>query len=219
MLGSRGILTNSKRDFTERGHSLSTATLSGARATLRHRPPSAATRRSRPERLLLGDLLVDLGRLLGLEHALGERVVEVGLGVLGRLTFSAGEISEIRLTRARSYIVRSAADSDASRLRAARFRTTSATWYTSPLFSFSWWFLNRRLQLDGTRGSGLASTDTRSSSSSALTGGRTPTSSALSTGTFSIISLMTVSRIRYSCFSPNASIFLVPLTTHAPCWG
>ena len=70
-------------------------------------------------------------------------------------TFSAGEISLIRLTRARSYIVRSAADSEASRLRAARFRTTSATWYTSPLFSFSWWFLNRRLQFDGTRGIGL----------------------------------------------------------------
>ena len=52
-------------------------------------------------------------------------------------TLSAGEISLTRFTRARSYIVRSAADSEASRLRAARLRTTSATWYTSPDFSFS----------------------------------------------------------------------------------
>src|SRR4029079_17695528 len=109
-------------------------------------------------------------------------------------TLSAGEISLTRLTRARSYIVRSAADNEASRLRAARFRTTSATWSTSPDFSFSWWFLKRRLQFDGTRGSGLDSTATRSSSSSALTGGRTPTWSAVSTGTDSVISLITVSR-------------------------
>ncbi len=71
----------------------------------------------------------------------------------------------------------------------------------------------------GTRGSGLESTATRSSNSSADTGGLTPTSSALSTGTFRVISLMTVCRMRYSRFSPNASIFLVPSTMHAPCWG
>src|SRR4029077_1767750 len=62
------------------------------------------------------------------------------------LTRSAGAISLMRLMRARSYMVRSAADNEASRLRAARFRTTSATWYTSPDFSFSWWFLKRPLQ-------------------------------------------------------------------------
>jgi hypothetical protein len=131
----------------------------------------------------------------------------------------AGAISLMRLMRARSYMVRSAADSDASRLRAARLRTTSATWYTSPLFSFSWWFLNRRLQLEGTRGSGLLSTATRSSSSSGFTGGRTPTSLAFSVGTESVISLMTVFKMRYSCVLPKASIFLVPTTMHAPCCG
>ena len=112
------------------------------------------------------------------------------------VTFNAGAISEIRLTRARSYMVRSAADNDASRLREARFRTTSATWYTSPLFNFSWWFLNRRLQFDGTRGSALANTATRSSSSSGDTGGRTPTSSTLAMGTMRRISPITASRIR-----------------------
>src|SRR4029077_2265434 len=135
------------------------------------------------------------------------------------LTRSAGAISLMRLILARSYIVRSAADSEASRLRAARFRTTSATWYTSPLFNFSWWFLNRRLQLEGTRGSGFDSTETRSSNSSAFTGGRTPTSSVFNVGTDRVISLMTVRRIRYSCVEPKASIFLVPCTMHAPCWG
>ena len=39
------------------------------------------------------------------------------------------------------------------------------------------------------------------------------------TGTFNVISLMTVWRMRYSRFSPNASIFLVPITMQAPCWG
>ena len=33
-----------------------------------------------------------------------------------------------KFTRARSYMVRSAADNEASRLRAAKLRTTSATW-------------------------------------------------------------------------------------------
>ena len=38
-------------------------------------------------------------------------------------------------------------------------------------------------------------------------------------GTDSVISLMTVFRMRYSWVDPKASIFFVPLTTQAPCWG
>src|SRR4029450_7238165 len=73
-------------------------------------------------------------------------------------------------------------DKTLSRLRNERFRTTSATWYTSPDFSFSRWFLNRRDQFDGMRASFFASTSRMSSTSSLLTGGRMPTPSALSNG-------------------------------------
>jgi hypothetical protein len=90
--------------------------------------------------------------------------------------------SEARITRAFSSMDFSPADSPLAASRRARFRTTSATWYTSPDLSFSWWFLKRRLQFDGSRTSFLPSSCRRSSTSSLLIGGRIPTSSALSVG-------------------------------------
>src|SRR5882724_10664514 len=103
--------------------------------------------------------------------------------------------------------------------RSARFRTTSATWYTSPLFNFSWWFLNRRLQLVGSRTSFLPSSWKRSSTSSAEIGGRIPTSSALSVGTESVISPCAILRMRYSRFSPSITFVSFFSITAAPWCG
>jgi hypothetical protein len=140
-------------------------------------------------------LLGGAGRRRRPQHALGQRVVEVGLGFLVRDVEGGGDL-DTRLMRARSYIVRSAADSAASRLRAARFRTTSATWYTSPDFSFSWWFLNRRDQLDGTAGRLGQHGDQVIELLGARPAGAHPLPRPLSTGTDSFISPITDRRMR-----------------------
>src|SRR6185436_14796196 len=119
----------------------------------------------------------------------------------------------------RTSIAFSPADRPLVTSRSARFRTTSATWYTSPLFNFSWWFLNRRLQLVGSRTSFLPSSWNRSSTSSAEIGGRMPTSSTLSVGTESVMSPCAIFRMRYSRFSPATSIISFFSMTAAPWCG
>src|SRR5439155_6482310 len=120
--------------------------------------------------------------------------------------FSAKLSSDTSTLRALTSIAFSPADRPFVASRSARFRTTSATWYTSPLFNFSWWFLNRRLQLVGSRTSFLPSSWNRSSTSSAVIGGRMPTSSTLSVGTESVMSPCAIFKMRYSRFSPATSI-------------
>ncbi len=94
--------------------------------------------------------------------------------------------SDTRICRARVSMRFSPADNPLSLSRMDRFRTTSATWYTSPDLSFSTWFLYRRDQLVGIRASFLRRTANTSSTSSSLMTSRRPTSSVLSLGTISV---------------------------------
>ena len=127
--------------------------------------------------------------------------------------------SDARIFLARVYIGFSPVERPLSASRLARFLTTSASSYTSPVLILSRLCLNRRFQFFGiwlTSSRRTASTFWTASSSITR---RSPARPAFSLGTMTVMSLWRILMVRYSRFSPRTSFISFLRILPAPWWG
>src|SRR5919204_4600310 len=124
-----------------------------------------------------------------------------------------------RIFLALTNICFSPVESPFSRSRNERFRTTSASSRMSPVFILSRLCLKRRFQFLGICVPPPVNALTTTLTMSSPITFRSPTFSAFSDGTFTVMSLCRILIVRYSRFSPNTSRFSFFTTVPAPWCG